>query len=52
MPQYLVSIYHPDNYVPSLEDEAMIRQHDSLIIPMLGFAAWIGGFCVMFAYFG
>jgi len=25
MPQFLVAIHHPDNYVPSLEDEAMIR---------------------------
>ena len=23
MPQYLVAIHHPDNYVPSLEDAAM-----------------------------
>lgn len=23
MPQYLVAIHHPDNYVPSLEDKAM-----------------------------
>jgi hypothetical protein len=30
MPQYLVSIYHPDNYVPSLEDEAMIRDISAL----------------------
>jgi hypothetical protein len=25
MAQYLVAIYHPDDYVPSLEDEAMSR---------------------------
>lgn len=25
MPQYLVAIQHPDNYDPSQEDEAMIR---------------------------
>jgi len=25
MPQYLVAIHHPDNYDPSLEGEAMIR---------------------------
>jgi hypothetical protein len=24
MPQFLVSIYHPDNYNPSLEDKAMM----------------------------
>jgi hypothetical protein len=24
MPQYLVAIHHPDNYVPSLEDESMM----------------------------
>lgn len=25
MPQYLVAIHHPENYDPSTEDEAMIR---------------------------
>jgi hypothetical protein len=30
MPQYLVAIHHPDNYNPSLEDEAMIRDIDVL----------------------
>ena len=25
MPQYLVTIHLPDNYDPSLEDEAMVR---------------------------
>lgn len=25
MPQYLVAIYHPDDYDPSTEDEAMHR---------------------------
>lgn len=25
MPQYLVAIHHPDNYDPSLEGEAMVR---------------------------
>ena len=30
MPQYLVAIHHPDNYDPSLEDEAMIRDIDVL----------------------
>ena len=30
MPQYLVAIYHPDEYDPSKEDEAMIRDIDAL----------------------
>jgi hypothetical protein len=30
MPQYLVAIHHPDNYDPSLEDEAMMRDIDVL----------------------
>lgn len=30
MPQYLVAIYHPDDYDPSTEDEAMIRDIDAL----------------------
>lgn len=30
MPQYLVAIHHPDNYVPSLEDESMIRDISAL----------------------
>jgi len=30
MPQFLVAIHHPDNYVPSLEDEAMIRDISAL----------------------
>lgn len=30
MPQYLVAIQHPDNYDPSLEGEAMIRDIDVL----------------------
>ena len=30
MTQYLVAIHHPDNYDPSLEDEAMYRDIDSL----------------------
>ena len=28
MTQYLVAIHHPDNYDPSLEDEAMERAID------------------------
>jgi hypothetical protein len=30
MPQYLVAIYHPDDYDPSKEDEAMSRDIDVL----------------------
>jgi hypothetical protein len=30
MPQYLVAIYHPDNYDSSAEDEAMVRDIDVL----------------------
>lgn len=30
MTQYLVAIHHPDDYVPSLEDEAMHRDIDTL----------------------
>ena len=30
MPQYLVAIHHPENYDPSLEDEAMGRDIDVL----------------------
>ena len=30
MPQYLVAIHHPDNYDPSTEGEAMVRDIDVL----------------------
>ena len=30
MPQYLVAIHHPDNYDPSAEDQAMVRDIDRL----------------------
>ncbi|HET6842331.1 MAG TPA: YciI family protein [Candidatus Angelobacter sp.] len=30
MPQYLVAVQHPDNYDPSLEGEAMMRDIDVL----------------------
>ena len=30
MPQYLVAIQHPENYNPSLEGEAMMRDIDAL----------------------
>jgi hypothetical protein len=30
MPQYLIAVHHPDNYDPSTEDEAMVRDIDLL----------------------
>ena len=30
MPQFLVAIHHPDNYVPSLEDQAMMEDIHAL----------------------
>jgi len=30
MPQYLIAIHHPDNYDPSTEGEAMVRDIDTL----------------------
>src|SRR6476619_6193375 len=30
MPQYLVAIHHPDNYDPSLEGDAMVRDISAL----------------------
>jgi hypothetical protein len=30
MPQFLVAIYHPDNYAPSLEDAAMMEDIHAL----------------------
>ena len=30
MPQYLVAIHHPNNYDPSIEDQAMVRDIDVL----------------------
>ena len=45
MPQYLVAIHHPDNYVPSLEDEAMIRDISALNKEMIaaGVRIFAGG---------
>jgi hypothetical protein len=42
MPQYLVAIYLPDNYNPSLEDEATVRAIDALNEEMMaaGAARW------------
>lgn len=34
MPQYLVAIHHPDDYDPSLEGEAMIRDISALNVEM------------------
>jgi hypothetical protein len=34
MPQYLVAIQHPENYDPSLEGEAMIRDIGALNVEM------------------
>jgi hypothetical protein len=39
MPQYLVAIHHPDNYDPSTEDEAMVRDIDVLNEEMAGAGA-------------
>jgi hypothetical protein len=41
MTQYLVAIHHPDNYDPSVEDEAMSRDIDALNDEMQAAGAWI-----------
>jgi hypothetical protein len=45
MPQYLVAIHHPDNYVPSLEDAAMMEDIHALNREMLaaGVRIFAGG---------
>ena len=45
MPQYLVAIHHPDNYDPSVEDEAMHRDIDALNEEMIaaGVRTFVGG---------
>jgi hypothetical protein len=45
MTQYLVAIHHPDNYDPSLEDEAMHRDIDTLNEEMVaaGVRIFVGG---------
>ena len=45
MPQYLVAIYLPDNYDPSVEDEAMVRDISSLNKEMIaaGVRIFAGG---------
>jgi len=45
MPQYLVAIHHPDNYDPSVEGEAMIRDIRALNLEMVaaGIRTFVGG---------
>ena len=45
MPKYLVSIHHPDDYDPSAEGEAMVRDISSLNKEMIaaGVRAFVGG---------
>src|SRR5262245_28803960 len=45
LPQYLVAIYHPDGYDPSVEDEAMGRDIDVLNEEMIaaGIRVFAGG---------
>jgi len=45
MTQYLVAIHHPDDYVPSLEDDAMHRDIDVLNEEMIaaGVRIFVGG---------
>jgi hypothetical protein len=45
MPQFLVAIYHPDDYDPSAEDDAMARDIDALNEEMVaaGVRTFVGG---------
>ena len=45
MPKYLVAIHHPDDYDPSIEDEAMSRDIDALNEEMVasGVRTFVGG---------
>ena len=45
MPQFLITIYHPHNYDPSLEGEAMSRDIDTLNEEMVakGVRVFVGG---------
>lgn len=45
MPQYLVAIYHPDNYDPSVENEAMMEEIHALNREMIAAGArkFVGG---------
>jgi hypothetical protein len=47
MTRYLVAIHHPDDYDPSLEDEAMHRDIDALNDEMkaAGVRIFVGGLC-------
>ena len=39
MPQYLVAIYHPDDYDPSTEDEPMMKEIHALNREMMAAGA-------------
>src|SRR3954464_14966325 len=39
MPEYLVAIYHPDDYDPSVESEAMVEEIHALNREMIGAGA-------------
>lgn len=45
MPQFLVAIHHPDDYDPSVEDQAMSRDIDDLNDQMVaaGVRVFVGG---------
>ncbi|MGC2703917.1 MAG: YciI family protein, partial [Candidatus Acidiferrales bacterium] len=45
MPQYLVAIHHPDNFDPSTESEATVRDIDALNQEMAaaGVVVFVGG---------
>jgi hypothetical protein len=45
MPQYVVAIHHPDNYTPSMEDEAMMNDIHALNREMIaaGVRVFAGG---------
>ena len=45
MPQYLVAIYHPDDYDPSVEDDSMRQEISALNIEMkaAGIRVFVGG---------
>ena len=45
MPQYLVAVYHPDDYDPSVETEAMHRDIGALNVEMVaaGVRIFVGG---------
>ena len=45
MPQFLVAIHHPDNYAPSMEDEAMMNDIHALNREMIaaGVRVFAGG---------